>query len=103
MLCDALGLLGRRLFFLLKAGVGTTGEFTLEFLDPPSGIDILQLAGIKRMARVANVNLQFFTRAASCKRIATAAGDGGLEVFRVDAVFHLAFLPVVHEGEFCRW
>ncbi len=86
-----LGLLGRFLFLLLQAGIRAAGKLTLELLDPTCCIDVLQLAGVERMTRITDIDLELFTCAASLKRIATAAGDGCLDVLGVDAVFHFAF------------
>lgn len=54
-----LGLLG-----LLQAGVSTCCELGLELLNTARRIDKLQLAGIKRMASIADVQAELRTSAA---------------------------------------
>jgi hypothetical protein len=74
--------------FRLKTSVCASGEFRLEFLDSSSRIHIFQLARVERMASRTNVDLQFLARAATHKRITTATGDLGFEVFWMQAFFH---------------
>ncbi len=86
--------IGRRakllLFALLrlKASIASSCKFRLELFDASSGIDVLQLARIERMASRANVDLQFFAYATGHERVATTTSDLGFVVVRVGAFFH---------------
>ena len=77
-----------RLLGGLKAGVGSGSELVLELFDPPCGVHELEFAGIKRVANIANVNLELLAGAPGREAISTATGDLGFEIFWVDAVFH---------------
>ena len=46
-----------------QAGIAAGRELVLELLDTPGRVDVLQLARVKRVTRVADINLKFFTRA----------------------------------------
>ena len=73
---------------LLQAGIGAGGKLGLEFLDPSSGIDILQAAGIERMARAANIDTQLRTRAARREFVTAGAMDRSFHILRMNAFFH---------------
>ena len=77
--------------FSTETGVGASSEFGLELLDASGGVDELQLAGVKRMANVANVDAKLFANAASLKGVAATAGYFGFTVVGMDAVFHDVF------------
>lgn len=72
----------------LEAGVGSSSELVLELFDPTCGVDEFELAGVKRVANVANVDLELLAGTPGREAIAATAGDLGFEVFWVDAVFH---------------
>lgn len=72
----------------LKAGVGACCEFVLKLLDPTSRVNELQLAGVERVADIANVDLEFLAGAAGAEAVPATAGHFGFEVLRVDAIFH---------------
>ena len=71
--------------------ISPSSKLVLELLNPPRRVDELQLARIKRMANIANVDLQLFTRASSRKTVTATAGYFGLEVIWMNAVFHDQF------------
>ena len=77
-----------RLLGGLKAGVGSGSELVLELFDPTCGVHEFELAGVERVANVANVNLEFLAGAPGREAVTAATGDLGFEVFWVDAVFH---------------
>ena len=81
-------LLAGLLLFLLQARVTARSKLLLELVDSTGCVDIFQLARVKGMASAANVDFQFFLRAASDKAIAATATDRGLLIVWVDAVFH---------------
>jgi hypothetical protein len=81
-------LLRGRLLRGLKTGVGSCSKLVLELFNPTSGVNELQLACVKRVANVANVDLQFLASAACGEAIAATAGHFGFEVLWVDAIFH---------------
>jgi hypothetical protein len=85
---EQLLLLGGRFLGGLKACVSPGGELVLKLLDSPCGINELQLAGVKWVADITNVDLEFFSGAASGEAIAATAGHFGFEVLGVDAIFH---------------
>ena len=62
--------------------------FLLEPFYPPGGIDILLLAGIKRMARRANLGVDFLHGAAGLERVAAPATNHYLMVFWMYLVLH---------------
>src|SRR5215213_9278135 len=72
----------------IDAGVAGSGEFVLELLNAAGRIDELQFARVEGMADAADVDLQFFARAARGELVTAAAGDLGFVVFGMDAVFH---------------
>lgn len=88
---DQLLLLGNRLLLVLKASVGAGREFVLKLLDPTGGVDELQLACVKRVANIANVDLHFLAGAPRYEAVATATGNLGFEILGVDSVFHDSF------------
>ena len=71
--------------------ISPSSKLVLELLNPPRRVDELQLARVKRMANIANVDLQLFTRASSRKTVTATAGYFGLEVIWMNAVFHDQF------------
>lgn len=76
------------LLLRLEAGVSSLLELRSELLNAARGVDELQLARIERMAFAANVDLQLFLRAASLKRVAATALNGGFVVLRMNARLH---------------
>lgn len=82
--------LGRRGFFLasLQAGIASIGKLLLELFDASGRVDKFQLAGIERMANVADVDLQLFSRAARREGITATTLDVGFVVFGMNASFH---------------
>jgi len=83
----------RLLLFLrgtLQTGVRSTGELALELFDSTGRIHILQLARVKRVTGVADVNLQLFPRAARLERVAATAGDRRLEIAGMNVFFHVS-------------
>lgn len=79
-----------RLFLrlLLKTAVRSRSKLLLEFLDSPRCVDVLQTPRVKRMAHVADVDLQFLAGAASGKGIPAPAGHDGFHILRMNAFFH---------------
>lgn len=90
------------LFLRCQAAVAARGELLLELVDPTSRVDVFQLAGVERMTRVANINLQLGSNAASGEGIAATASHRGFLVFGMDAVFHRFRLFTPGEG-FLAW
>jgi len=88
---DQLLLLGNRLLLVLEASVGAGREFVLKLLDPTGGVDELQLACVKRVANIANVDLHFLAGAPRDEAVAAATGNLGFEILGVDSVFHDSF------------
>src|SRR6516162_10374349 len=66
----------------------------LELLDATGRIDELHLAGEERMTRRADFDGDLLASAARLERIAAAAGDCRLDVFRMDTLFHDTFSPL---------
>ena len=87
---EQLLLLGSRLL-RRETRISPSSKLVLELLNPARRVDELQLAGVKRMANIANVDLQLFTRASSRKTVTATAGYFGLEVIWMNAVFHDQF------------
>ena len=85
---ESLLLLGSGFLLGLEARVGTSGELVLELLDPSGGVNELEFARVERMADVANVDLQFGPGAPGDETVPATAGDLGLEIFWLNAVFH---------------
>ncbi len=73
---------------LLKAGVVACRELVLEFLDTASGINKLELAGVKRMASVADIDLQLLHRTSGRKFVAATTADIRHVVFRMALFLH---------------
>ena len=80
-------LLGGR-FLGTKTCIGACSEFGLELFDSSGGIHELELAGVERVADVANVDAELFANAASLERIAATAGYFGFLIVGMDVVFH---------------
>jgi len=101
-------LLRGRLLRRLKTGVGSCSKLVLELFDSACGVDELQLAGVERVADITNVDLEFFSGAASGEAIAATAGHFGFEVLGVDAIFHdsdlvyRALREWIGRNEICR-
>lgn len=76
------------LLWLLKTCIRTSRKLLLELVDTSRRVDELQLAGVERMASVANVDLQFWHSATSRKRIAATAGDRRFLVVGVNIGLH---------------
>jgi hypothetical protein len=85
---DQLLLLGSGFLLVLEAGVRARRKLVLELLDTTGSVDELQFTCVEGMADIANVDLQFFTRAACFETVATSAGDLRFEVLGMNAVFH---------------
>ena len=75
--------------FLLSA-VHDVGEFFLEFVDTSRSIHELDLARVKRMANVANINFEFRLGRPSRKFVAATAGYLSFDVLRMNVLFHNA-------------
>jgi hypothetical protein len=76
------------LFLGLQTGIAAGRKLGLKFLDSSSRIDVAQLARVKRVADVADIDLQFLPRAPRLERITTAAANRGFVIGRVDALLH---------------
>ena len=87
---EQLLLLGSRLL-RRETRISPSSKLVLELLNPARRVDELQLARVKRMANITNVDLQLFTRASSRKTVTATAGYFGLEVIWMNAVFHDQF------------
>ncbi len=88
---DAVGTVWSLLFlalFRLQAAVSASSKFLLKFVDSTSGVNKLQLAGVKRMARAADIDFQLGTQATRLERRATTATYGHFYVLGVDIGFH---------------
>ena len=72
----------------MNARIGAGGKLGLKFLNPASGVDVLQLAREERVASRANIDLQLLFGAAGLKRVAAATRYGGVNVGGVNAVLH---------------
>ncbi len=72
----------------LKRSVGASSELVLELLDPTCGVNKLQLAGVERVANIANVHFQFLAGAAGDKAVPATARYRDLLVIRMNAIFH---------------
>ena len=72
----------------LEAGITSSSELVLEFLDTACRIDKLQLARVERVTNAADINLQLLAGAARGELVATAAGNLRFVIFGMDAVFH---------------
>ena len=64
-------------------------ETLLESVNASAGINQLLLAGVERMALVANLDVDLFLRGAGRERVAAGTGDHRFLVLRMDALFHL--------------
>jgi hypothetical protein len=90
----------RQLFLLggflggLEGRVGTSCKFVLEFLNSTRRIHKFQFAGVKRVANITNVDLQFLASTTGQETVPTSASHGGLLIIWVDAVFHNGFATV---------
>ena len=76
------------LFWVLQTGVGSSSKFGLELFDPASGINELQLARVKRMADIANVDSQLFANAFGNETVAATASNLRFDVVGMDLIFH---------------
>lgn len=81
-------LLSGRLLWILKASVSASSELILELLDPTSGVHELQLAGVERVANIANVHSKLLAGAASYETVPASAGNLCFDVFWMNAIFH---------------
>ena len=79
---------GDSLLATVEAGIARAGELVLEFFDPSGGVDELQLAGVKGVANIANIDLQLRPRAAGGEGVAATAFDRGNEILGVNVLFH---------------
>jgi hypothetical protein len=75
-------------FLGLQTCIGTGGEFGLEFLDSTRRVNVFQLAGIKRVASVANIHANFGPGTAGNKAVSATAGHLCLLIFWMNRVFH---------------
>lgn len=71
-----------------QTGVVAAGELVLELLDASRRVDKLEFARVEGVARVADIDVQFFLRAAGGERVATAALDAGFEILGMNVRFH---------------
>ena len=72
-------------FFL---SVFRTGELGFEFFNPPGGIDVFQLARVKRVANATNIDLHFRSCTSGRERVSTTTGNFRVNVFRMNSLFH---------------
>ena len=77
-----------------KATVGARCKFLLELVNSSSRIDVFQFTGVKRVTLVANIDLQFWSNAASLETVAATTGHGRFLIIWVNAVFHGVFQMV---------
>ena len=75
-------------FFELGLLAVFAAELVLELFNTPGGVDELNAAGVERMARVANIDLEFRLRAARHEGVAATAGNFGFHVLRMNISFH---------------
>jgi hypothetical protein len=76
------------LLAFFETGVAGRSKLVLELLNAACRIDKLQLAGVERVAHVADVYLQLFARAASRKRVPTTTVDTSFMIFRMNVSLH---------------
>lgn len=76
------------LFLGRETAVGPGGKFLLKLINPSGCVHILELACVKRMTLIANVDLQLRSDAAGREGVTATAGYGCVLVIRMDAVFH---------------
>ena len=81
---------------LLQAGVTASSKLALELLDTASGVYVLQLARIKRMADIADVNFHLFTRATRYKSISATASNLRVNIIRMNTVLHRRISSSLH-------
>ena len=62
--------------------------FFLKFFDTSGGVDKLHGSSVERMAVGADLYFESFLGASCCKGVTTTTGYLGVNVFRVNAVFH---------------
>ena len=74
----------KRLFVAIKI------VFAVEFLHASGGIHYLLLAGVIRVANVADINLQFALCGARLEGVSTGATHCHRLVFGVNSLFHLS-------------
>ena len=82
---------GLLLALLLKATVGACRKLLLELVDSSSCINVFQLARVKRVALIANIDLQFGSHTARLETVAATTGHSRFLIIRVNAVFHGVF------------
>jgi hypothetical protein len=68
--------------------VGASSKLGLELFDASSGVNELQLAGVERVADIANVDAKLFANAAGLEGVSATAGYFGFAVIGMDIVFH---------------
>ena len=73
---------------LLELGGSGATELVGEALDASTGVNELLLAGVERVALVAEVDGQGRDGGAGGPSVAAAAADGSLDVIRVDTLLH---------------
>ena len=83
---------GSVLFALFFAGDLDIGELPAEFFDTPGGVDILEAAGIERMAGAANIDFQLRLGRTGHEGVSAPAGDLRLDIVGMDVLFHGGFL-----------
>ncbi len=81
-------LLSSRLLGVLKASISASSELVLELFNPTGGVHKLQLAGVERMANIANVHSKLLAGAASYETVPASAGNLCFDVFWMNAIFH---------------
>ena len=64
-------------------------ETLFKAVHASAGINQLLLAGVERMALVANLDVDLLLRGAGRERVAAGTGDHRFLVLRMDALFHL--------------
>ena len=84
-------LLFRGWLFGTETCVSTSSEFVLELFNASRSVNELEFARVKRMANITNVNSKLFSDASRLKGIATTAGNFGLLIIGMNAVFHDGF------------
>ena len=73
---------------LLHAVIRAGGELRLELLNAACRVDVLQLAGEKRVTSRADIDLQLLPGTAGGEGVAAATADRRGDVRGVNAVFH---------------
>src|SRR5262245_60719356 len=75
-------------WFSLTGLVFAPTVLPLKFLNPAGGIDEFDFSSIEGVADRADFDVDLRPRAAGRKFVSASADDRGLNIFRVNAVFH---------------